>query len=326
MKKALAIFVLIVFLFALMSCGKSTSSESASLFSATDGYTSQISSTGNSTPVKTADEISDINDWEQLGISKDDWRYDYLNAFIKGETAGDTVQIIWPFKNLPPDTIEQYKSIRFGDYTIETKQNPNRDVVFNVNILESEVYAYSPGFHSFILNTGILGLCLYPYDEYYSRPQYTPAQALIANWLRWVPYVEIPDYSSLTGEELTAYNRYVIEYIATAFDNGTPDHMWTQDELKAYAKKYLGIDDLSISLKDKYYGPEHGSLIMAYDFTNEITVGDITTVTVQFYADPGKLIKSHTIEYKLQSVDGSFKILGTECVYRSPCEPVFTWC
>ncbi|MDD4773884.1 MAG: hypothetical protein PHZ09_09835 [Eubacteriales bacterium] len=102
-------------------------------------------------------------------------------------------------------------------------------------------------------------------------------------------------------------------------------------DISDYAYKYFGIDDFipseSCRLEgDFYYIPGHGgdhiiSECVSSDFD---TAADEYTVTVRFYADPGKTVFSHLVEYSMRKIDNNWAFLGYEITGTGLFEP-FTY-
>lgn len=98
--------------------------------------------------------------------------------------------------------------------------------------------------------------------------------------------------------------------------------------MQTYAEKYFGITNFTPPermLMDNgiYDESAHGLNSWYYKYIDECVNDDITTLTIQFYADAPMIIESHIIEYKLQKIEGGYKFSSSEIIYKSPYEPMY---
>lgn len=266
--------------------------------------------------------IADINDWEKLGLSPEDSRYSYIYAFLNKdtETLEELSGLSWVGTTGAYDI---YKTLEFGAYTISNIEY----VILNINIVSSGVEYLSAGDYSFYVADGVYAMDfinLADNDGYGTTAAQTPAQEAFNRWLGSCNYI-FYDYGSLSGDLLERYTHDILEYILGSFPE--PDGGWTLDKVQEYAKKYLDIDnfmpsDNSLGADGKtYFVGAHGGDLWFYKFLDETTENGITTLRIQWFADTAKTVKSHTIEYTMQVIDGGYKFIGSKVVYESPYKP-----
>lgn len=323
MKKAV-VLLLVIMIAWLTSCNKTDDGNPVD-------YADNSGSTPYSSPLPTLSPspepsqeplamIYDINDWEKLGLSKNDERYKYLNAFITGDTT-----TLAEFAGLPTEAYDEYKTVKLGEYTITLEDNPyssEKDVVININVLSSDIYYYSVGQHSFIIRDD--------FDTHLHNPElensweYTKAQAVLNLWFNCTGYYDLTDYLSGDPQEWTEWHRHeILDYLQLVFGENIE---WTLEAVQDYAEKYLGVvglvppEDL-LTGDGTYDGMGHGLYSIYYRYIDEVIEGGLIIITVQFYADYANTIESHTVIYRMQEIDGGYKILDSNVIFKSPYEP-----
>ena len=108
----------------------------------------------------------------------------------------------------------------------------------------------------------------------------------------------------------------------------------TEEEIKAYAEKYLGVsgdelifdDDKILKLDDGYAmlgrgGSSHVSNVISEEVRNSITV-----VTMQFWADHSKFVPSRKVEFHMELVDGEYKPVKTVIIEDSEFATAYYGC
>lgn len=73
---------------------------------------------------------------------------------------------------------------------------------------------------------------------------------------------------------------------------------------------------------DKYYIDSLAGTNWLCYCTEELTENGVTYITMQFFADPLKIIKSHTIRYSIKSDGNKYTLVNTEFLYESQYLPL----
>ena len=269
--------------------------------------------------------ITDIEYWEKLGYDKDSMYYQYIKAFLECDT--DTLeQLTW----VTAGTYNEYSTIKLDKNYSVTIEGEYNDIYFNFIIRESGVEHLPVGEYSMHISDGPLGLTMLAKDYYEKAEQNgsdSAAYEAVNRWLRLGYRYLLPDYNELSDEEKEWYNRTAAEYIFFAFADEVGENSWTPEILQSYVKKYFDIDDFPMDCYPMNGGvydlsyTAHGTHHWCSRYVGETVVDDMTTVTVQFFADGSETIKSHTVEYKLQYVDGGYKFITSTVVYETLHEP-----
>ena len=293
----------------------------------------------NTEPAKSREEIeaeqsdtriTDIEFWDILGYSKDHPCYIYIKAFLEGDTAV-LEELAW----IPAGAYDEYKTIKLDkNYSINKRIFSDFDIqiLFDFTVIESEVEYFPVGEYSMLVSDGPPGMTMYNMnDGPMGDSDYSGAFRALNSWLAFGFTYLLPDYDNLDDEEKAWYNSTVSEYI---FDNFADEvgadkwtNRWTPAMLQSYAEKYFGIENFP----DDAYPMDGGIYDLRYmahclhswyfKYIGETAEDDITTVTLQFFADGSKTIKSHTVEYKLQDLDGNYKFLSSAIIYEALYEP-----
>ena len=274
---------------------------------------------------QTDTRITDIEYWEMLGYSKDDGRYIYINAFLNGDTA-TLEELAW----IPAGSYDEYKTLKLNKNYSITKEGSIDDmeyILLHCAVTESAVEYLPVGDYSFFVGDGPFGITMEIYGESRETEIESAAYEAVQMWLMIGFMYLLPDYDSLEGEVLEWYNRATAEYIFLTFTHEVGENRWTPAVLQSYAKKYFDIENFPVNCYPMQGGvydlsyTAHGAHVWCQKYIGETTEDDITTVTVQFFVDASETIKSHTVEYKLQYLDGSYKFLTSTIVYEALFEP-----
>lgn len=92
----------------------------------------------------------------------------------------------------------------------------------------------------------------------------------------------------------------------------------TEEEIKAYAEKYLGVDGETLCFEavDKVDGGYQrvgrgGGSNVSSVISEDVTSDGITVVTMQFWADFSMTVPSRKVEFHMELVDGEYKPIKT---------------
>lgn len=141
----------------------------------------------------------------------------------------------------------------------------------------------------------------------------------VSKWINSTYSWSTPEYGKATKDmQLRALN-----YFIDSYGDGKKIESYKLSELYS---EILGVE-MDEDVFNELYAIENDELYVKRDTLNGVTdfaiigddtVGDITTVTVQFFADCNRFIKSDVIEYK---IDSSGKLLECERLVFSEYEP-----
>ena len=276
------------------------------------------------------DKITDINDWDKFGFGNYySWHHEYIRAFLNKDTT-----VLELMANIPEGAYYSYKTLEFGAYTITKVENQNElwatgfgsYIYLNIDIISSGVEFLPAGYYSFRIAEGISSGHFNTAEDYRRPAPQTPAQTALDRWFAGCINYIIYDYG-VSDSDLNEWYKYnLIEYLPVL----VPGHEdgFTFEEVQEYVKKFFGIDNFippeRMLWEGKYMMGAHGGEIWYYRFLGETVTDGITSVTIQFFADASKTIKSHTVEYKLEPLDGGYKFYGSKIIDESLYEPWHT--
>lgn len=268
-------------------------------------------------------EVYNIEDCEALGMSKSDMRYIIVKAFLEHDIE------VFKANYYDSDMYDELKELEFGKYVLK------RDLLTGEFSLEVEITKgngrFNEGTYSFGFNEMIGGMNVYESNK--------EGISDAAEWL-----MDFIDYTGMYELDLASFRSPLFaEYIINKLGGEA-----TLYELVTYAgekfpfiKEYLGVlstadlvntlfgvsfDEISYDTEaerkpDTFRVLGHGGLIIQYTITDEYEKGGETVVRVQFYADVGKLIKSHLVDYRMKKDGDGWVILGAERVETGKYDP-----
>ena len=141
------------------------------------------------------------------------------------------------------------------------------------------------------------------------------------------------DFESVKKEGLRSFG--LCDFIISRLDtiSGNYYDPRTEEEIKAYAEKYLGVSGDEIVFGDRVNkveggytmfgrgGSSHVSTVVSEDVRDGITV-----VTMQFWADHSKFVPSRKVEFHMELIDGEYKPIKTVIIEDSEFETAFYGC
>lgn len=283
------------------SVSEETSEESTQVVS--EASTSDVS-------IETGLSITDIEDFEDLGLTKDDYRYLAIKAFLDGDTT--TLEELGGFEE---GIFDSYKTLKIGEYSIYLGEY--EVVFFKFNVTESGLDTMPVGQYTYLVDTG-MGTWFSPKNR--TSIELTTPHKAIYYWIIMSGEYTFHDLESLDETEKLYYERVIIDYILVLHDG------ITLEQFQEYARILFGINDLTPSEFYKsetglYSLPPRGGSTWSNKVLSETEENNITTITIQFYADWAETIKSHVIEYKLMNVDGNLVFISSDYIYESQLEP-----
>lgn len=232
---------------------------------------------------------------------------------------------------------EDLEGIEIGDFEIYFENFPITDdgsltldfPVLKIEVISGESRILPVGTHELVFNEGMYTTFSKKEDfKLNSGPSYDVSDA--------VSYVysvgSDRDFESVKKEGLRAFG--LVDFIIGRLDciSGGYDSR-TEEEIKSYAEKYLGVSgdelifgDKILKLDDGYQmlgrgGSSHVSTIVSEEVRDGITV-----VTMQFWADHSKFVSSRKVEFHMELVDGEYKPIKTVILEDSELETAFYGC
>lgn len=327
--KTILLFISIILMFTLISCEKTDNtpeqSNDSSEVTSADSQSEDKSSVSEETSIESTQVVSedstseivasitDIDDFEKLGLTKENNLYLLINAFLNGDTA--TLEEMGDFEE---GIFDAYKSLEIGDYSL--RLNEDEIILFDFDIIKSELETMPVGQYTLYAYDGMAVCYFYDHDD---DSEWTTVHKALYQWHvlsgSSEHELDFSNPSTLVGSERDAYIYKLTEYI-----------LWyhkdiTLEQFQQYAYLYSGIADVQPDSSfdngnGTYSVPGHGVSSWSHDSIEEKEENGITTVTIQFYADWAKTIKSHVIEYKLKNIDGDWVFLSSDCTYKAQFE------
>nr|MBQ4318325.1 hypothetical protein [Clostridia bacterium] len=185
-------------------------------------------------------------------------------------------------------------------------------------VVESGVDFLPVGTHRIILDEGlylvfhILSDDGYTWYSDYIGETRTPAEIYVDQVCSDV------DFEPISAENKRQFGLSEFIILRLSEMNGISYGEFTADEIKSYSEKYLGVDGDTLRIEEtlfnndgKYQIIGHGSASFVRDFVSTEKRGDTTVVTVQFWADYARTVKSRLVEFHMTELDGEFVPLKT---------------
>ncbi|HAN20320.1 MAG: hypothetical protein A2Y15_08390 [Clostridiales bacterium GWF2_36_10] len=307
--------VICVLLTTFFSCIKEDRQENSSSEESSSNNSEQTSSEDPSSSEEISDEISneetsndnlsitDIKDFDKLGLyyGKEDLSYLLIKAFLDKDTTE-----LEKLCDLEKGVFDAYKSLEIGEYTIT--KGEYEIITFKFEIISS-------------------GLDTMPVGEYTFIPQITGGFTANVNIPETPIEKDISRYINMLGIDVINYDevndQYKNQYLISVYEYLVINGPLTLEQIQNYALKLFGIKDfqpdgLGDYIDGLYYILGHGGSYTFYDIVSEIKENEMTKVTVQYYADSAKTIKSHTYIYELKEIEGRWAFLSSTKTIEAP--------
>ena len=259
---------------------------------------------------------ADISSLGTLGLPDDDVRISYIKAFLRGDTAE-----LERLCGVGQGMYDMYKSVRLNRFVAFTDSYPSDGTVrvnFCFDPSESDVDSFIPStWNEFVVDESpMTGAYIYGAEE---DDIDSDAARELRSMLGSVYFCAIPEDDDMEN----SYRWCLTEYICYELGD-TVAH--SAGEVSAYAEKYFGIsgftpDELHYD-GEGYRTLPHGGLFRYFTITDSAAEGDATTLTVQYYADCSKTVKSHLFSYTMKKIDGVWAYTGSEELSHSEYEPL----
>lgn len=271
-----------------------------------DEISDEVSNKETSTDILIS--INDINDFKKLEL--DEYVYELYYQLIKTFIEKDTDKLE-ELSGLEKGVFDSYKTIQIGKYTISKDKNDT--IIFSFEIISSKLDTMPTGQYSYIVDCA--NNCFFPLN--YNLIKFTPAEEKLIFWIEMCG-VEFLNYEDLNESDKKIFLAKVSEYLIG-------NEPLTLEQMQNYALKLFNINDFvptGVELIDGlYHSLPHGGNSISYDVISQTEENGITTITVQYYADVAKTIKSHTYEYKMKEIEGKWAFLESKILYKSEFKP-----
>lgn len=313
--------------------------------------TEATGTTAAASEVRAEPVIHDIADWPKLGLGINRpgedvneiigaGEYRVFKAFLNADWNG-LADLIW---NDNKALYGQLGSLKLGEYSIYMAQIPYdgsehsyyASPVLDAEVLSSGIDTIPTGRCRFTVQSSQGSYWLVPYPP---KKDDLPTEDMrkriidILTFHEWYPSVcfRMYDYDALDGADLDEYNLSLFKcvYSYTSWLHGTV--FLTREEIAAAFLEYFGITqmrrfeqmtDALCSVDDKYFpGAAGGSTIAHRIVDADDTTPGTSVVRVQFFADPGGLIKSDLYEYHIAMGDNTFQFQGAVVLEKGAFKP-----
>lgn len=280
--------------------------------------------------------IDSLDKWEDIAEYVDESYHVLLTALLEsGEYApygaGDEYKYAFT---------ETMKNVKFGEYTITPEDfYGDLTIVLDVEVLQSDIDLFPVGKKSYRISNAFPSMTIAPIDNA-ATGKYnftdTPAQKALWLWFNTCRGYHLPKFGELpSGDMYKEYTEYrgtaeefymtdIGEYILFTYGG---DEGLSAQEMQDYAKKCFGVDyskhyDIIFEQDGLYYIGGHGGETWSLTVLDEVRKNDEITVTVQFYADFSKIVKSHLIEYHFKLLeDGTLVFNGSDIIEKASLNP-----
>ncbi len=214
----------------------------------------------------------------------------------------------------------EFETVKLSDWEIirDTKVYGYK-MAFNFTVSESGIDTLPVGDYKTVITDSVD--CYMDFVEAprgkvsVTKPQ-SEIQEAVYDWLTFAQYYDFAPYGEWSSPLFAHYIRlhYGNEGVITFSDFAK----LAKDKFGMEVTKEMFASELYVEDMTLYINTVASSEEQSFDFVEEISENDVTTVIVQHYADCNKLINSHRIAYKLDS-DGRF--LSCEFLAIEPYKP-----
>ena len=218
----------------------------------------------------------------------------FLRGFIEGYSA-----------------FEEFSTVKISNWEIirDTKVY-GYDMAFNFTVKDSGLDTLPVGDYKTIIKDSVdcyIEFTEAPRGKVETTMPSSKAELAIYDWLTFAQYSDFEEYGKWERPLYAHYIRchYTSDGVITFSDFAKlAKEKFGMEVTKEMFKPMLYIEDMTL-----YITTSESDLNQSFDFVDEVTENEITTVTVQHYADCNKLIKSDLIAYR---IDESERFLSSE--------------
>ncbi len=262
-------------------------------------------------PAPVEDPCPTKEEWDALGLKGQDFFYPVICALLKGDVDEFTSLIIPLYDEERAHVYDDMRGMKIGDYKLYTEdfllQGEDYPAtafpILEFEVLESGSEYFRPGTHRLVFRSG-MRITFTEYDEFIkeipdmNRP-HTPVETYI---IRLQGY----DFSVLREEHKRQFG--LCDFIVARMNDITGDYSTprTEEEIRAYAEKYLSVPGDSLDFGNLY--PVEGGYALigrgigvpVFDVLSEEERDGMTVWTVKFWADYSRSVPARITEFHLK--------------------------
>lgn len=248
---------------------------------------------------------------------------------------------------------ESYRGMKIGDYKIGIEMGGSYDkmLFLDVEILESNNEVLTPGHHR-LLAIDYINSYLCTTETYAELCNYNKAEDPLHKYVSALVTYGLTDFDGFK-EGINEEYRNLATYLAVNRMSVTDSEKYsdlrslrkeeveylgwcsfTADEIAEYVDIYFDTKDFvpekfefyndyySYEFKDGYYvNNGHGDARANITFEEDREENGCTVVTANVWADQSATVRSKTVEYHFETVEGEPKIVKTKTLYDSGFKP-----
>lgn len=220
------------------------------------------------------------------------------------------------------DVYEHMRGMKIGSYRLYSKEIASYDdptetrtyPVLEFEVTESNSSVFPVGINRLVCDEG-LNVVFVPREKFrfYSQAYNSAKDDNVSSASRYISALFVEDFSWAMDE----YMRYsfIVSRLNTLAGDYEPR---TEEEIRAYAEKYLGLTVNPEYLPKALMAVEGGYQLIGWgggpylrtDLSEEVRDG-ITVVTSVFWADYSMTVPSRKVEFHLELLDGEYKPVKT---------------
>ncbi|MBO6052823.1 MAG: DUF5050 domain-containing protein, partial [Clostridia bacterium] len=258
-------------------------------------------------PVNAISSATSLDELPNLGLDGSDMRLAYIRALVTGDIDA-LEQVCGVEKGMYAD----YRTLELSSWAVWFNAGEDGGPLrFAFVPTQSDVEAFPINVRTEgTLNVGLMG-------AYFSRPDSSSsfgeaAEALYELLSRHL-LLDLP-----TTDDMDSPTRFDLScYICLKLGNED----LTEENIAEYARKHFGIENFTPD--GGHVGIHgHGGSHQVLEIVGSEEIAGETAVTVQYYADLSKTLKSHTYRYTMKRIDDGWAFTGSEEIAHAEYEPV----
>ena len=230
-----------------------------------------------------------------------EWRTDVTCALLTGDGAA-LAEIL----NIPPEVYVFYDSLEINDWsvrnaTIENYNPTNEYPLLDITVAASDVPGLPVGEQTLFIEVYPQYVITVLDDGKYPMQEYSSAQSFVRSRIDYEPRFGICDF--------------IVGRLDTLAGNYEPR---TRDEIEEYAKVCLGLEPDELKIDEELFAEGggyqrygRGGISYVTTMLGEEVRGDMTVVTVIFWADFSRTVEAKVVEYYLEPTDIDWKLTDT---------------
>ena len=253
--------------------------------------------------------ITSLKDWSRFNFDGNfsDNCKDFLRMFIENTSK-----------------FTEFDTVKLSDW--EITRDPKvygNDLAFNFTVTESSLDALPVGTYKTTVKDAV--------DCYITFDGYDPTTindglsdvslyaGVVCDWINATCSWSFPEYGKATDEMQLLFLNYYIDRYGDGTKIANDDFVsYVYDTLGVNVNEEIFNDNYTVENKTLYIKREEKNGNTAFSIINESVKSSVTTVTVQFFADCNKFIKSDVVEY---DIGENGELFRCERIYFSDYEP-----